>query len=574
MGFCYNCGSHVDEGSLFCSECGCRLNDDVDEKCGIKSECIDGYIFTNLSALSRKLSTKVDILKSLFEQYISIRRQCGISYTLIDASNYSPKLKINRGLLPLSIKLKPEDGWQAHQRMLMDRFFYDIESQKKTVEYLFIIGSDDVIPMPAIGQHSSRETPSPILSDIPYSHLYGDETEGYINDNTIYEKEQMLYVGRLPLADDATIDMLATYLKNAAQVSLEGINPSCAYGQCDPHWKAVTSFVAKELYENDMFYDYSALTDEFAYGSLMLTPFITKDNVDRVFNPNAQIYLFNMHGSEHPKDYDYHGAEVLSNGKNGTFYSGITPQQFQEIRELNIVVAEPCFGAKPNKRKYDESILLSSLVTKTVLFFGSTHVAWGALDPRQSSANEPIKICCADIMAREIIRVMRLGYPAGLALLVGRISNFGSVGFTPSVIDTCLEFNLFGDPSLTLYGMEPPEDGQKAKTNTHAKMESKKIFPNRSGNEMRTTIVFNRNNQSILSMVRNAVDRHSKEIQEKIAKHLYGYFNIVPRQLDRIVKVGYTKEADIYNYHYADDDIQYVVTVDNNHNIKSVISSK
>lgn len=587
MAFCYNCGAKVDDDNVFCSECGCRLREATDYKksehqdntTGKDNETVagssEGYIFTNMKVLAEKLSINADILRSLIEKFIKIRQQVGINYTLIDASNYKAKLKINRGFFSSTIQLTPADGWQAHQRMLMDRYFYDTGEQNKNVEYLFIIGSDDVIPMPSVGQHSCRREKSPILSDLPYSHLYGDETEQFINDNSIFHKAQMLYVGRLPLADNAAIDSLITYINNIDTVTTEGIYPESAYAQCDPHWKMVTSFVAEDLYATEMMLDYSALDQRFNFNSVLLTPFITRDNVDQVFNTNAWLYLFNMHGSDHPHDNDYHGAEVVDDGKNGTFYSGLTPKQLQGARQLNVVVAEPCFGAKPNKRKRDESILISAVTTKTVLFFGSTHVAWGAIDPCGPNASEQIRISCADIMAKEIMRIMIMGYPAGMALLIGKMNSFNAGGLTPNIIDTCLEFNLFGDPSLTLYGMDSEEKSVKAKIgNKTIDTTSKMIYQNEAGISMKTSVVYDKNETSMLNALRNAVDRNLMDIQETINRYLYNNYNISPRQLNRIVKVAYSKGYSDYVYHYSDDETNFVVTVDEKRNIKNVVSSK
>lgn len=588
--FCYSCGAQVGDEDLFCQECGCRLKDEENisqtsssanqPKAGNGTHA-HGYILTNLKALSTKFNCSTDTVRHLLEQYIAHRQQDGIRYVLIDVADYSPKLSVNKGFFFSRIHLTPEDGWQKHQRLLMDRYFYDKE-KKKDVEYLFIIGSDDVIPMPAVGTHSASRQTDPISSDLPYSHLYGDKTESLIDSYDIYQQPQMLYVGRLPLAGNATLDMLRTYLDNACELSAKGLDQGCIYGQCDPHWKKVTSFISNDLYENDWFPDYDGLTEEYAYRSLLLTPFITKDNVEQVFYPDASFYYFNMHGSDYPAQNDYSGAELLPDGKNGTFHSGITPKQFRSINSLNVVVAEPCYGAKPNKKRHDESILLSALTTKTALFFGSTHVAWGGVDPAPQASSlqdSPPCICCADIMAGDIIYGLLQGAPAGIALWQGRASNFMRDGITPHVIDTCLEFNLFGDPSLNIYGMSS-EGKAFSKLVPHTKKAScpndspKAICPAECERMVKVTTMFSQESTSILSSVRNAVNQNMAEIQNKINRYLYQNYNIAPKQLNSVLRISYAHGKETYAYYYKDTDVDYVVTIDKKNQIKSVISSR
>lgn len=592
--FCYNCGAQVGNEDVFCPECGCSLRYEGknnteplstgNSKDNQGTTHAHGYILTNLKILSEKLNCPTDTVRSLLEQYISCRQQCSIDYTLLDVANYSPKQSINKGFFSSNIHLSPSDGWKKHQRLLMDSYFYDKE--RKNVEYLFIIGSDDVIPMPSVGIHSSYE--SPILSDLPYSHLYGDKTESMISTHTIYQQPQMLFVGRLPLADDATLSMLQIYLQNACNMSIRGLSNVCVYGQCDPHWKKVTSLISHDLYINKLFRDYPDLSAQCVYRSLLLTPFVTTESteysIEQVFNPNASLYFFNMHGNSHPANNNYYGAEVRLDNEKERFFSGITPKQFRSTNSLNIVVAEPCFGAKPNKKKHDESILLSALMTKTVLFFGSTHVAWGASDSTPqvpTSQNDTPRISGADIMAMEIIYNLLQGVPAGAALWQGRSSNFIKDGMTPIVIDTCLEFNLFGDPSLTIYGISS-DDKRTNKIVPYTKKEmclSKSdlvIYPSGQRETMKIKTIFSNKNNSALSLVRNAVNRNIMEINERINTYLYKNYNIVPKQLNKILEIKHTNGEMDYAYYYKDADIEmdYVVTIDKKNQIKSVTSSK
>ena len=581
MGFCYNCGIHLDEDDRFCPKCGAQQKDvaiqSVVTKDAEATERVYAYLFTNLKLLAYKLGMSVKELYSVLDEYIVMRGLCGVSYELLDASGYQASLSMNQGFLGSQEKLDPSDGWEAHQRFIMNRYFSDAQ-QGKIVEHLFIIGSDDIIPMPAVGRHSDDGTP--FFTDFPYAYLYGDKTETLINDGIIYQQVQHLCVGRLPLPDDVTSEMLLVYMRNVQDVSSFGLDFSTVYGQCDPHWKRVTGSLTRELRNMGWFLNYD-LPEEYCFRSLLLSPMVTSSNVDEVFNINSCIYLFNMHGDNHPGNNDYYGKSIAQPEQESITFSGITPRQFRSILHPNVVVSEACYGAKPNHRKHNESILLSSLTTKTVLFFGSTNIAWGCNDmkmPDGTYCEEP-PLGCADVFARSVIYGLLNGCVAGEVLSLARWSVFQECGFRPQVIDTVLEFNLFGDPTLLL-----ESDSQRKTLNAkvlpryqmpmHWDVNRKMLFSTKKEVRMKVTEVYAQCGNSILSKVRTAVNRSVMDVNKVISEHLYKYYNLSPRRLERVLRVDYTQGESIYQYCYGDDSIKYVVTTDRNHRVKSVEISK
>ena len=583
MGFCYNCGTRLDEGDRFCPECGTPQDGAEAPSTAAKeaenAESVQGYLFTNLKLLASKLGISAKEVRGLLEAYADMRRACGVDYELLDASDYHARLPMNQGFFRSRVKLEPSDGWHAHQRLLMDRYFSDAE-QGKVADCLFIIGSDDIIPMPAVGRHSSDGTP--FATDLPYAYLYGDKTEALIDSHAIYQQVQHLCVGRLPLPDDATPDMLSVYLRNAQEVSQSGLDFSTAYAQCDPHWKRVTGTLTRELREGGWFYDYD-LPEEYCYRrSLLLSPMVTSGNVDEVFNTGACIYLFNMHGDRHPASNDYYGESMAQPGQASAMYPGITPRQFRTILRPNVVVSEACYGAKPNHRRHDESILLSSLVAKTVLFFGSTNIAWGCVDRQTGNGadNDEQSIGCADVLARTAIYGLLNGKEAGYALSLARWAVFQECGFRPQAVDTVLEFNLFGDPSLSVYGSSQREEllGLKAwpQDAVPAGWDAgqKRLLSAAKEVQMKVTEVYAQREGSILDRVRNAVNRSVMEANKAINEHLYRYYNLPPRQLERVLRVDDAQGESIWQYCYGDDSVKYVVTTDRHHRIKHVETSK
>ena len=92
MKFCYNCGTALSGTEKFCGQCGARIEHkpappvhgvspvpssetsahvmrEQDQEVKARNCSRRGVIFTNISALSRKLGTDRKVLERLFEQY-------------------------------------------------------------------------------------------------------------------------------------------------------------------------------------------------------------------------------------------------------------------------------------------------------------------------------------------------------------------------------------------------------------------------------------------------------------------------------------------------------------------------
>lgn len=268
MHYCRNCGTIVDDDSRFCPECGApqvifpeekaSANDSAQQKAASPSavfadglEC--GYLLTNTELLAQALCcTHGDILQRI-ERYIRLRQQDGVQLLLLDTCDYAPCQKVNRSLLRRNKRLTPADGWLAHQRLLVDRYLYDTgpEGGNRDVRYLFIIGGDDVIPVPRVGKHKRDD--SLIASDVPYAFLLDEKVEQLIDSMELFYQSAHLLVGRLPFGSDATLETFDVYIRNVVRHSERGmqIDFNGMYIQCDTSWKRVTSLIADDFSRSD-----------------------------------------------------------------------------------------------------------------------------------------------------------------------------------------------------------------------------------------------------------------------------------------------------------------------------------
>lgn len=565
MKYCHNCGNKVNDADCFCAECGTRLVlEDAPDLYGQKDDAVYGYIFTNVKFLSKKLSVSRDRLLELINAFINARSEQGVQYMLLDVSDYEVKTMSRE-----KISLQPTEGWETHQRLLMDRYSYDVDKCGINVCYLYIIGGHDIIPMPSVGKHILPKD-GRIDTDIPYSSLYGSKTEAMIDDGTIFQSAQMLFVGRLPLAADATFNDLINCFQNTVDVAYNGLDSHRMYGQCDPHWKGVSGSVTCDLHEAGCFPEYEA-DSKYYYRSLWLTPYVTvKDNtIDEVFDRRASCYYFNMHGSNAPQVPQFIGVGM--NEGEGS-YIGVCPEHIASAECLNMLVTEACYGARFIGRKKNESMLLSAMSGKTVVYIGSSRIAFGAGDENCVSGVYPIS--SADIIASAALTALHCGVPAGVALYYARqavveAQKISSV-YTPT---TLMEFNLFGDPSLAMYYDEDKssvlskyEKGVMPKapiceTLLPVKIERKDLY-NRAGDN------------SILNIIRQKVDDNVMQISKTIEMHLYANYNISPRHLESVIqyKTSFGEKSCLYQYLYGD--FYVLVETDGTDKICNVLTTK
>lgn len=574
MSYCHNCGRKADDYEKFCSDCGTELEIEATTsvKSGLHGANKSGYIFTNIRALAQKLNASQDEIKDILRSFISEKASFGISYNLIDASDYEPQLSENKGREKV-IRLTPVESWQTHQRLLTDRYVYDTEYRKIEVDYLFIVGGDDIIPMPKL------DNPRPdydldLDSDLPYTYLYGSETEGRLEDGSIFFLNPMMLCGRLPMAADASVEYLISYLKRATAITGKGFQNGSIYGQSDPNWQRISSIVTGELYENGWMVPYKEL-DGYLYKSLVLSPLVDSDAISRIFSPDAIIYYFNMHGSSALQSPGYTGKSLKD--ERGEQYSvqGISPEEWNDTQYNNIVVSEACYGARFIGKPYKYSMLLSALNNKTALFVGSSRISEGAIDA--AGGHSSTHLHNADIIARTFILAFLSGYDAGQSMFIAKSEVFSSGSVEdPSDRLTVLEFNLYGDPTLTF---APAVEVTKSTSKKSFISDKKYSGPLAEGDKNTTFYskeIYSDKPSSLLGMVRHAVNKNIEDINGKINEHLYSQYNITPRRLEKVLECGSSGSSDktyLYTYSVGEED-HVCVKLDANNKITKVVTTK
>lgn len=547
--YCPECGHKLSsEDFRFCPECGTRLpvcsNATTDNSADTK-----GIILTNLKSLSRKLGEKEESLRGVINDFISRKKRHGISYMLADAGD----CRFRSGGTP-----------EEHVKILSD-ICRECAGKGKLPEYLFIIGGSDIIPMPRIrhylGDASSDDT---IDTDLLYSYPADGMTTRMLESREIFREKTILLVGRLPLAEDACISDLKTYLERSLECS-SGMEMKKAYGQCDPNWKNVSAEVAGRLITSGALPDYDGqLPEEIYHRRLMLSPMLHIGNIAQAFNSEASLYYFNLHGGEGRQLNCYFGELPHDIGEDTVPVIG--PQHLETCLLHNMVVSEACYGAKFIGLRKSESMMLTSLASNAVIFLGSSRIAWGACDSNDGSE----ELYAADILAKTFIELMLDGFSAGEASFMARkkvLESHGSADLYAAL--TVTEFNLFGDPSVSFRNNAQRPKAREVRLSDNFSDISVAV----------TSLTGNRaGGRGLLHDIRQAVDSNIYAIHTSISEQLYSRYGISPRKPSHILKIsgGGRDEEMIYVYNISEAKfrIDMAVTSSTSGKIKKVYMSK
>ena len=482
-----------------------------------------GIIFTNLNALANRLNCGREEVETIIVKYISQLEECGHQYILLDSSNNSYN------------KVSAEDGWQSHVELLKD--FYNDNSQ---AEYLFIIGGHDVIPMAVVdNEPGCYQDDTDIETDMPYSYLVSDSFQEMLWGGELFRENVKLYCGRLPVPHDRTLNDVSSFLDRSARSISIGLDIDTCFGMTAKSWERASREIISHIAVSKKLYT---------------SPEHDLDSAEEIFNSNAELYFFNLHGSDSPGSPEYFGDNS----------SVISPEYLIGTENSNFVMTEACYGAKYIDYTCEDSMLLASLYSNTVAFVGSSRVAFGASSEDISSA---------DIIAKSYLENILLGETCGKAIAIARIDVFDACPDDEFEYGTtsAAEFNLFGDPVSSV-----SSPGQKRKFLSSKRTLSSKSFLKKRPEKKQ---LFVNEQKGMLNDIRNVVNQEMQKIRGVIDSELYAQYNIEPRGLSSVFEIKGRFGETSYNYNYYKKSAigfkqVYAVFADKTGNIKSVIISK
>ena len=499
-----------------------------------------GIILTDGNALARKYGCSIQEVYDVFNDFIQNAYDQQMYWTFLDIAQYG-------------LDSTHETPSWIECNEAVSRCIADNNLTAGPDLHLFIIGGDDVIPIPRV------EDPWPYGGErIPTDTCYAFEGT-YIVD-LLDSRDSDFTVGcarnnvaRLPLEDgqldtDIRSDIGAYFnissmygggipVGNVLMISnRDWIPASCTMTQ---HLPLLYNTDDPELIRNGMYISPKLLTEDSESLSIYCK------SLDK-----ADMLMFNLHGAD---------AEGMCG-----FYSedeAFNPSLLNQgrARVFNTVA---CFGARYAGYKRNDSMLLSALYGGGVLLYT------GSLIPVPMFSNEETD------EARQLLLnpgtgsevLMRLyplyqfkGMTGGKAMLQAKCDYFNMCRHVEDdcfSMSTALMFCLYGNPMLHVRRREyvvesalqndamPPApikaDGSPLKKTMRQRLLQK-----------------DKSNQSLIDQIRGYVDENLNAIRNMVEQHLYQQLGLKPEMLDSIDQVsrptidGNYETGYSFNYHDA-----------------------
>lgn len=552
--YCFFCGKPIFEGDKYCGYCGRAVSiDKMDQINNPKKKTRPrGIIFTDTIKLAHQFKVPRFLVLNTIEKYIEDIAPF-FSYSLFDVANDFHKGTTHRRNA-FNYQEYNNNGWRTYHHFLFKDKYLSFQFQP---EYLFIIGSEDIIPVPMMKNCMPNSVRELVPTDILYGFNVSLFSPAEVDINSLISSKQFYYVGRLPLGQDATFDQLQNYLDRASGYMENGIPVQIAYAQSDPHWKTVSTKVMSDVNRLGLLPNIQA-PSSILHENVFLSPYVTCETIDKAFNTYSNLYYFNMHGSRNPDKPEFLGEAM----EDRMFYEGIDPKTISSAKYDNIVVTEACFGGKYIGLPTNGSMLLSSMSNSTMLYLGSSVTAYGTID---RTLKDGANISSADIIAKEFILGLMEGYCAGEAVFKARRTLYkNNNGGIISNLLTIYEFSLYGDPALK--ALFPNQHGTVPLS--HEGLSDG--FDNKS---LRIEEVYSEHPSSILAMVRNKVDSSLQSLNEDIQRNLT-QMGIKPRTLLNISKMVFGPCSQHIFTYVTDTGEEPIVVVDNRSHAKTLLMPK
>lgn len=545
MRFCPNCGERIEEGSVFCCNCGTRVDiveaeelasmpQNSDSSCGSA-----GILFTHTEELAKKYACSQSKVHNLLASIIAQAAECGIQWVLLDAADYRQQL----GKDPF---------WLDYNELLSD--FMQKEGFKYGIKTpVFIIGGDDVIPIPMVEDLFGTSDNGKMPCDMCYcfsGNFFSDLWDG---DRTITEDYVRNTVARLPLEDgqmqSSIDDDLESYFNLCTLYYEDGIPADYVMMTSNSSWLPASKTMSEHL----PLINHADDRDDLTKDNMYVAPPVAPDD-DATVEPvrlsmnEAGMLLFNLHGA------GQEGMSSFYSDEGEAFSSEML--RFTDARVFNTVA---CYGARYHGYERDDSMLLTSFYKRGFLLYAGSLIPVPMTDldvpdgvevHPGSGSEHLMPIYCMEQYA---------GLPAGEAMMKAKLEYFNTFRHLERddfSMATMQMFALYGNPMLRL---QRNEEVLKRAKQEHVLpiLPQTKIKPV-CRKRLQRVMTKDHSSSSLLADIRGAVDANLSAMHQAIANDLYRQLGLEPRLLHHID--AYT----IYNgdgtsdkgfmYAYVDED--------------------
>ena len=571
--FCSECGTRIAANSKFCPECGTPVAivaaDNATETDNSNNDINDnhagniGILFTDTMALAEKYDAERWEVVEMFNEIRQSEQEYGIKWMMLDAAEYRPQLGRN----PL---------WLDYNELLSD-FMEENNYNYGVKTPVFIIGGDDVIPIPMVEDLFGTSDSGQMPCDMCYcfeGNFFDDLWNG---DRTITGDYVRNNVARLPLEDGemetSMEEDIREYFERCRDYYEDGIPSDYVMMTSNSSWLPASKTMSEHLPLINHAEDEDMVED-----GMYVCPPVSPDN-EEAEEPieqsldDANMLLFNLHGA---------GQEGMS-----SFYSdegeafNTEMLQYANARVLNTVA---CYGARYHGFERDDSMLLTSLYYHGFLLYAGSlipvpmtelNVPEGVEVHEGSGSEHLMPIYCMEQYA---------GLPAGEAMMKAKLEYFNTFRHLERddfSMATMQMFSLYGNPMLKLQRKESVLQRAKEEHVLPVLPQAKALLPVRM-KRMQRIMTKGNSASSLLADIRGAVNANLDAMHAAIAKDLYAQLGLEPRMLDHIdsyyIPNGDGSIEKGYMYAYINEDRAFAnktwVEVNENGKLKRVIKTK
>lgn len=546
--FCPECGTRIEAGSKFCPECGTRIGDDantevahdepVAEDANNSALSPHGIIFTDTMALAEKYDCERNEVVAMFEDILQGLSDFGMNWQVLDVAEFRPQL----GKDPF---------WLDYNQLISD-FMEENGYQYGMKTPVFIIGGDDVIPIPMVEDTFGTSDNGKMPCDMCYcftGHFFSDLWDG---DHTISEQDVRNVVSRLPLEDgemDSSIeDDILEYFNRCMDFYEDGIPVEFVMMTANASWLPASKTMSEHLPLIE-----HAADNEMVEDGMYVSPPVTPDNEEaetplELSLEDAGMLLFNLHGSD--------GEDMSSfyNDRGEAFNKELLGKTMARV--FNTVA---CFGARYHGYSRDDSMLLTSIYDNAFLLYAGSLIPVpmteldvpDGVEVHEGSGSEHLMpIFCMEQYA---------GLPACEAMMKAKLEYFNTFRHMESddfSMATMQMFSLYGNPMLRMQRNEEVLRRAQEKHVLPVLPQTSKNMPVRV-RRLQRVMTKDGSAGSLQADIRGAVNANLDAIHTAIANDLYKQLGIEPRLLHHID--AYTKSSGNgsvekgYLYSYVDE---------------------
>lgn len=507
---------------------------------------LTGLILTNTRLLASTLSSNQGKVNEVISSYVS---SCNsyIDWQIVDISDemYANTDKSN---------------WHSYLTILND-YYIGIGLQDRSYCPLFIIGGDDIIPMPTISNP---------LNGLGREYLYSDMAYCFDSPNIRLEdyvsQKPRFAVGRLPLTRDWSIEGLTAYLNDCVDFAANGIPNRGAAMTTTQSWLRASNEMMRDIPTVSLSEDYVPLNNRMIVSPDLDTSY--EDMYDGYVHELKKIdfLVCNLHGDD-DREVPFFIGEDTSHSQ----YTIATQPPMLEETAPYIFNTVACFGGRCIGYKLDESMMLTALAYGTMLYCGSGEIALGGPDMEGNS----------ELMMKLYNIYLHKGIPAGLALIKAKQDYYRTCHNDDSdecAMFTILEFNLFGCPIISMQpklsvDYEPRLLGHPVAKKSQTSYRPKTIEVISGGAHKA---------EDIHAYVRSLVDNNLSIIRQKVEVEVYQRLGLGKENLQQVMRVSQDNREIGYQFLYAWSPQQsyrsfqmyYIVDADIKGNITKIIHTK